>query len=600
MVKKGLVLFLALCMTLSLAACARSSDSEASDAGNSSANSDGSIASQNSVVEEETKAPDYVNLDSALPFVKEDSGEKVTLSMYVAAQDAAKNVDDTWQWVYLQDQGNITLDITLIQWGAKEEKKNLALSSGIIPDIMYNMQLNSADIVNYGSSEHILADLTDLIANYAPDIQATFDQYPDFKLTLTMPDNAIYSLSGLGDDNAVANYAMWVHSDWLSGIGMDKTPSTLDEFTDMLVQFKEKNPMQVEEDKLVPLAGYSGADYPTAFILQALGFQINTFRVERIYDYAVVGDHCSIICCDDLYARYLEVARDWYEKGLISQDYFSIDWKTTRAQAGSGYCGAYAQFGMSTIVSNGFAGDDSFVEKWVACSPLTSEWNDTPVAKSGSGNSIGNFTISEDCSNKEVAIRFANWFFTEEGALLKKYGPAKGSDVDTYGLLDGWYMEKDETSGELKMQQNEQLAIYSGYECLGYIANYKPFPNTGNLLIANQYKVAGYEGEYAKEGDFDLNTITGRVSKQRYDAVAPYAVSGAPDILYFDADTAARVSDLTSVVQTYALSETAKFITGARDISEVEDYLREVRAAGGDELNEIYNKAYQEYLANLN
>ena len=89
------------------------------------------------------------------------------------------------------------------------------------------------------------------------------------------------------------------------------------------------------------------------------------------------------------------------------------------------------------------------------------------------------------------------------------------------------------------------------------------------------------------------------MSKQRYDAVAPYAVSGAPDILYFDADTAARVSDLTSVVQTYALSETAKFITGARDISEVEDYLREVRAAGGDELNEIYNKAYQEYLANL-
>ncbi len=160
-------------------------------------------------------------------------------------------------------------------------------------------------------------------------------------------------------------------------------------------------------------------------------------------------------------------------------------------------------------------------------------------------------------------------------------------------------MEKDETSGELKMQQNEQLAIYSGYECLGYIANYKPFPNTGNLLIANQYKVAGYEGEYAKEGELDLNTITGRVSKQRYDAVAPYAVSGAPDILYFDADTAARVSDLTSVVQTYALSETAKFITGARDISEVEDYLREVRAAGGDELNEIYNKAYQEYLANL-
>lgn len=601
MYKRILAGILSLCTAASLVACQNNESSNISDSADMESSSP-QVQTSSGTDSIGLQAPDYVNLDSPLPFVKEDSGEKVTLTIMAGAQDGAKDVENTWQWVYLQDKGNIELDITLVQWASKEEKKNLALSTGIIPDIMYNMQLVASDLVNYGSNEHILTDMTDLIENFAPDIQMAMEMYPENRATWTTPDGAIYSLSNIGDASPVSNYSMWINTDWLHGIGMESTPETLDEFTEILIQFKEKNPMNVAKENLVPLGGYSGADYPTAFILQALGFQINSFRSERIYDYAVIGDHCSVICCDDMYAHYLEIARDWYEKGLISQDYFTVDWKTTRAQAGYGYCGAYPQYTMSTIISNGFMEDEdgSWLEKWVACPPLTSQWNDTPVVKGENGTSIGNFVISEECQNKEVAIRLANWFFTKEGSLLKKYGPMKGSDVDTYGLLDGWYIEPNEQQNNvLQVNENPQLSIYSSYECLGYTSYYKEIGNSGTSLIAYLYELGGYKDQYTKEGEFDMTSASGRVGKQRYDAVAKYAVDGAPSILYFDAKTSARIADLTAVISSYATTQTANFITGKRDISEVNDYLEEIRASGGDELNEIYNNAYQEYLNSL-
>ena len=127
----------------------------------------------------------------------------------------------------------------------------------------------------------------------------------------------------------------------------------------------------------------------------------------------------------------------------------------------------------------------------------------------------------------------------------------------------------------------------------------KEIGDSGTSLVAYLFELGGYKDQYTKEGEFDLNTADGRVNQQRYDAVAKYAVDGAPSILYFDAETSARIADLTAVISSYATTQTANFITGKRDISEVNDYLAEIRASGGDELNEIYNNAYQEYLNSM-
>lgn len=616
--KKLWAMFLSICMTLGVTACGNTP--------NTGTESKGSTAEENSQVQESTvqsstveesesnipaDCPDYVNMESAVPFVKEDSGEEVTLTMWVAAQDGAKDVEDTWLWTYLQDVGNVKLEITLIPWSSKGEKKNLALSTGDLPDIMYNMQLSTTDMVTYGQEEHILADMSTLIEDYAPNLNALLEANPTHKAAWTTPDGGIYSASLVKNEITVSGgYEMYVNQDWLDEAGITELPTTLDEFTDMLRAFKA---LHEGDDNYVPLGGYWGADCPTQVILQALGLGINSFRSEVIGNKVIKNDGTvSIIYADDLYAEYLKIANQWYEEGLISQDYFTIDWKTTRAQAGESLCGAYPQYGMDTMLS--FVKDssgnltadeavlDEYMEKWIPLSPMTSEWNDTPVVPKGDGATIGNFVIAESCENKEVAMRLLDWFYSTENSVLAKWGPMKDGEVSTYDLTDGWSISKDAEGNLVETNLREigqELNIYSGYYAIGGEGDNLVMPDTGMTIIEYRYAMAGYEGQAPERGAFNLSDRSGRLKAKAEAALRPYAAAAFPSVLYLDQETATRVSDISAVVSNYATTETAKFITGERPIEEADDYLAEIRAMGADELIEIYKQAYQDYLANM-
>ena len=604
--KKLVALFLAASMLLVGAGCgAKDASSDPTTGGTDTQESTADTTAASTETEDTdltSTCPDYVNLDSTLPFVKEDSGEDITLTMWVASLDnGSKEVEKTWQWVYLQDEGNITLDITLVPWSTKEEKKNLALATGEIPDIMYNMQLTPSDLVTYGANEHILTDLNPLIDAYAPNIKAALEMYPEQRSGWTTPDGGIYSLSQIGRGNSTGGYKIFVSQNWLDEAGITELPTTLDEFTDMLRAFKALHP---DDENYVPLGGYSGADYPLAIILQALGFDINSFRSERIYDYALVNnDHVSVISTDTLYGEFLKVARTWYEEGLISQDFFTMDAQASRAQAGEERCGVYVQFGMTTM--NSFVKDqdklEEYLDSWVVLSPLTSEFNDTPMTLKTDGVSVGNFVISESCENKEVAIRLADWFFTSEGNSRAANGPCATEGVSNYGCYDGeggWYLKEDENGKVVEVFPAAQSDIMSAYKCLGFENMYSIIPDTGKCTYEYRYELAGYPGAYTPDGTFDETTPAGRMNVRAAAALNPYGVTGAPSVLYMDLETSARVSDLLAVVRNYAVSETARFVTGSRSIDEVDDYLREIGAAGGEELNEIYNDLYQSYIAN--
>ncbi len=547
--------------------------------------------------------PDYVNLDSALPFVKEGS-EEVTLTMWVAAlDDGTKEVEKTWQWAYLQDVGNVKLEITLVPWSTKEEKKNLALATGEIPDIMYGMQLTAADLVTYGSTEHVIADLKPLIDNYAPAIKATMDMYKNQAAAWTAPDGGVYSLSSVGKETATGGYKIFVNKQWMADAGITELPTTLDGFTDMLEKFKTLHP----EEEYVPLGGYHAADYPLGIILQALGFNINSFRGERIYDYASVnGDHVSVIGTDPLYAEFLKVANDWYTKGLIHKDFFTIDHNVARAQAAQEKCGVYVQFGMSTMygfLSNSDqATKDAYLDNWVVMEPLTSASNPDASILLSDGASVGNFVISEKCENKEVAIRLANWFYTTEGNTLATNGPAAALNLPDYGCLtetngSGWTLKLNDAGYAVNDINVAQKDLMSAYQAMGFTDPYAINPDTGKSNWEYRAEIAGFAGKYTPNGTYDLTTGIGRHNDMIEKTLKDFGEPGAPSILYMDAETSADAADLMAVVKNYIVAETAKFITGSRPIDQVDDYLREVNAAGGDELNEIYNELYEAYKA---
>ena len=68
---------------------------------------------------------------------------------------------------------------------------------------------------------------------------------------------------------------------------------------------------------------------------------------------------------------------------------------------------------------------------------------------------------------------------------------------------------------------------------------------------------------------------------------------------FFDEDTTDRLVELEAVLRDKIVNETAKFITGARDLAEFDAYLEEVKKLGAEEYVEIYGEAYATYAANL-
>ena len=68
-------------------------------------------------------------------------------------------------------------------------------------------------------------------------------------------------------------------------------------------------------------------------------------------------------------------------------------------------------------------------------------------------------------------------------------------------------------------------------------------------------------------------------------------------VVYYDEETTLAVDELHTILDPYIESEVAKFITGARDLSEFADFQSELEAMGIQELLGYYIAAYESYVA---
>src|SRR5690625_6224405 len=88
------------------------------------------------------------------------------------------------------------VDITWNQVPADglDEKRNLALASGDLPDAFYAANISIADLQKYGDQGTFIT-LNDMIDEYAPNITKVIDDNPDIRKGLTFPYRNISSIS---------------------------------------------------------------------------------------------------------------------------------------------------------------------------------------------------------------------------------------------------------------------------------------------------------------------------------------------------------------------------------------------------------------------
>ena len=101
-------------------------------------------------------------MDSELPIVKD--GEKVTVTLISTQSDSyPSKPEDIWLWEYMRRAMNIDLQVEHVLQSAQEERLNLMMVSGDLPDILIGFGLDTTKLIRYGSVEKQLLNIAPLL-----------------------------------------------------------------------------------------------------------------------------------------------------------------------------------------------------------------------------------------------------------------------------------------------------------------------------------------------------------------------------------------------------------------------------------------------------
>ena len=528
--------------------------------------------------------PEYLNTDLDYPVVAE--GTDIKISVITEQHDTyGRDIDEVWFWKWAAQAMNVEFDVTPVPWAQLAERKNLMFASADLPDLLLGMGMSTDELVRYGQIEGQLLALNDYIEQYMPNLCKFFEKYPGLKSAVTAPDGNIYTLPCyVSDERNTADTArFYINTQWLEEAGLE-IPETLDDFTAMLRAFKELHPDGI------PMTG-GEKEYDIRFyVLNALGY-ITTDPIG--VKPALRGGEAVVPCGEEEFLHYLETLNTWYTEGLIDPNYFTNDQTMIGAQIAEDKAGTTPNMAFVFVPTV-----EQFSKYW-ACKPLTSEWNDTQAWPRTNNYVIGHCSISAATKYPELICSMMDFFYTDVGAIYTTFGPVAGSE-DTLGMVGGYYIKDtgaygvtDVDSGKFSNQYEYRMAVVSPLHN-SHVGNYGGSIDDDSLNFNNlMQKVAGaeiqpVEYDLTVGGDHGMASIT--------ENLLPYTVDQYPVNLYMDEDVSIRMTDLQTVIQNFVKSESAKFITGVRPLSEFEDYLKELNDIGYEKYTQICVDAYSAYI----
>ena len=582
--KKGAAGILSAAMIFSMTACGSKEE--------------GSTPDNSAKTGQEAENLDWLDRSGNLPIVKE--GVDKTLTIAVKMNVDSGNPEDMWMYKFIEEKMNINLDVIKYTDENMNEYLSLTFADGDLPDIIIGGGISSrggltpADLVTYGAVEGQLLDLAPYInETYMPNLAGVYAEHPEYKSAVTDADGHVWSLGYINDPKDRGQIQRgFINYDWLEEANLE-VPETLDDFINMLRTFKQRG------DDIIPMGGSYESNNPSLMILNAFGY--NTPDAKGLTIGLRDGKVVLPVADKEAYGAYLEAMNTIYAEGLIDPNFYTTDSTTSNAILSSGKVGFMAQ---APFV---FMSDFS---SWWGAKPLTSEYNDTQMwPESNTSVNAGNFVVSADCEEVELALAFADWFFEPTGQNYEMSGNGPSSAQTDYLLGEKGFEIDPETKVATWVDITENPNLYQSSTDYMYkkinLWSYKilGMGNTRSTIVKE--RMAGWAEEDLDDGYPDITgmedaselrtTLTDGEMNFRValeDTLVPYVVDGYPSIVYLDQDTALRAANLLTVIKEYAEQESAKFVTGARPLSELDAYFAEIERLGATEYVQIYQDYY--------
>ena len=365
------------------------------------------------------------------------------------------------------------------------------------------------------------------------------------------------------NDEPNCSTGYFVRGDWLDELGLNSLDVyTYDEWHDMLMAIKTAGFENCE----YPLQVYSNID---AYVNVWNGFNTSPYAAAAAYLRVVDGKvNFNGMADDDLVL--MQYLRQWFVDGLISPYFQSLTGlEDITADVTNGNCGC-AFFspgeiqGTESSCVNPNARFD-VMRKLVRQRGDIIHWHLDPDEFGGCGASI-----SAKCENIPLMVTWCDWAYSPFGADYRNYGP------------EGVYWNYNE-NGE--REWNEIITGFelgSGWATIFYLQN--PM-DPGIDAWTRNYKYPG--GERLLHFYDVWNEVL-----DYYDGAYNY-----PGAIKLSDDDNAEINNLRADANTFFAENYVLFLLGDKSFSEWDSFQEQLNALGMARITEIYQEAYDEYMA---
>ncbi|MFR8066641.1 MAG: extracellular solute-binding protein [Acutalibacter sp.] len=552
--KKLVALLLSLALVLSLGACGGNGGSSTSSEASPSSTTEESGAAAESG--DESQAETAETGEFQLPIVDEPT----TLSYFVADDSNAAIMTTDWNdnefYQEMERRTGVHLEFEMVSSADYQTNFNLMIASGNLADMIYVGASYYAEGVDAAIDDGYFLDLTDLVDEYMPNYEKVRTSDVQYELLSTTDSGRLGAVYELRQSKQGPWLGLWIRQDWLDDLGLD-TPVTFDDYHEVLTAFKN------EKGATAPLIlNFSGSDGEFGTMSGGLNV-LNSWQLDETGKINF-GPYM------DAWKEYVTIMHQWYTEGLIDPDFMATDERTAdMAKVVTGASGVFAALYTMPSVYEA-ASEDPNMNLAPVNPPVMNEGDEGHIRLRDSYTS-GNTAISADSENWEVALRWLDYLYTEEGALLANYG------------VEGDTFEFDENGEPVftdKILNNENgwtmTQTVASYLCPSAgIANWSDW--TRELAGVPEKDQACYDVWSEFSDDWRLPSSVTLTQEESTERAALYA-------------------DISTIVK----EQTAQFISGALDIEENWDaYISALEASGMERAIEITQAAYDRYLARV-
>lgn len=553
--KKALCLLMA-SMLIMLAGCGTGSSTTSPEA---SANETAAEASAATSTDTQTEGAATVSLPI--------STDGATLSLFTGMMPPSMTYIDSMEqclvFEEMEKRTGVHVTIQAIHPSTQSEKFSLMAASGDFTDLINDPGGMYSGGINKALSDDVIINLTDLVKEFAPNywsiISADEAVYRD--TTTDSGDVAVFY------NVFAAEQASWfgpvVRQDWLTEQGLT-SPTTYDEYENVLKVFKEK----YDATLWIPATGVTGNEWLTSGYGIAALYTGNSSAIPFYVQDGVVKCGWE----ESGFRDYLTMMNKWYGEGLVYSDYISGDSANvccsndalsliTTEKVGIWYA---QTDDMSTY--KGAIGKDTVDVRAIAY-PTQNEGDTLHIGYYNAQVNAAAYAISSSCEDPELATKWINYWYSDEGKLLCNWGIEDQTfTYDADGNPEYTDLILNNSEG---MPFNVALFVYTR--------------DSGPFILDRTRTTRYYDEAQAEaEGIWTAN----------YDAA--YTM---PTTISLDEDASQTFTQYAGDINTYVSEMVNKYISGEEDLSGFDSYVSTLASMGLKDCIALYQAAYDSYSA---